>query len=126
MIKRNNKGQFAKGNYSGRRFTSGDLQGNTYARNNKPNRTSFAVGITTMEKHPSWKGGIQHNKNDVAYVAIGPNKRVRRPRYVWEQHYGELPKGYLIWHKDGNRLNDDIDNLEAITRAECIARNNKL
>ena len=123
MIKRNKKGQFRKGNYSGRRFTSGDLEGNTYARNNKPNRTTFQKGLFTMEKHPCWKGGTQYNRNDCAYVAIGTNKRKRRPLHVWETAYGPLKAGLLIVHKDGNKNNDSLENLEAITRAELLRRN---
>lgn len=30
---------------------------------------------------------------------------------VWEKHYGEIPKGMQVHHKDGNKLNNNIDNL---------------
>ena len=30
---------------------------------------------------------------------------------VWEQHYGSIPKGMQIHHRDGNKLNNNIDNL---------------
>ena len=37
-------------------------------------------------------------------------------RDVWEFHHGPIPDGCHIHHKDGNHLNNDIQNLECITR----------
>ena len=39
-------------------------------------------------------------------------KGKRLHRVVWEYHNGEIPKGYHIHHKDGDRNNNDISNLE--------------
>ena len=39
-------------------------------------------------------------------------------RFVYEQAYGEIPEGYVIHHKDGNKKNNRIDNLEMITSSE--------
>ncbi len=39
-------------------------------------------------------------------------------RAVWEHHNGPIPDGYDIHHGDGNPLNNDIENLECIDRAE--------
>lgn len=36
-------------------------------------------------------------------------------RLVYEKYYGKIPHGYQIHHKDGNKLNNSIDNLEALT-----------
>jgi hypothetical protein len=33
----------------------------------------------------------------------------------WERHHGPVPAGYQIHHKDGNRQNPDIGNLELLT-----------
>ena len=35
-------------------------------------------------------------------------------RDVWEYHNGPIPDGYVVHHKDENKLNNDISNLEAI------------
>jgi hypothetical protein len=35
-------------------------------------------------------------------------------RVVWEKHNGKIPKGFHIHHKDENRLNNEIDNLECL------------
>lgn len=45
-------------------------------------------------------------------------KRIRLHRYVWEKHNGEIPKGYHIHHKDHNKFNNDISNLELISASE--------
>lgn len=104
-------------------FTSEGIRGNQFAKGNKPNRTTFKKGQFVMENHPSWKGGIQKLKTGEHYINLGQGKRIRRPRYNWEQVYGPLPKGYVIYHKDRDTTNDHIENLEAISRAELLKRN---
>ncbi len=79
----------------------------------------------TGENHPSWKGGVQKIKNDCAYIWKDTNVRVRRPRAIYEEHYGPIPKGYIIRHLDGNPYNDSPDNLEAISRSENMKLNSK-
>ena len=39
------------------------------------------------------------------------HKGKRLHRTVWEHHNGDIPKGYHVHHKDGNRCNNDISNL---------------
>lgn len=39
-------------------------------------------------------------------------------RVVWEHFKGPIPKNHVIHHKDGNKLNNSIDNLECLTQAE--------
>ena len=39
-------------------------------------------------------------------------------REVWKAHHGPIPKGCIIHHRDGNPLNNDIDNLECVTRKQ--------
>lgn len=44
-------------------------------------------------------------------------------RHVWEQHFGAIPKGYVIAFKDGWRQNCEPENLECISRTELARRN---
>lgn len=37
---------------------------------------------------------------------------------VYKFHHGEIPKGCVIHHRDGNPLNNDIENLVAVTPSE--------
>lgn len=39
-------------------------------------------------------------------------------RQIWIDHHGEIPEGHIIHHKDGNPLNNEIGNLEAMPRGE--------
>lgn len=120
---RDKKGRFIDGEVGKEyRFTSESMKGNTYSKGNKPNKTTWRKGDTAMEKHPQWKGGLQKWR-DGYYVQVATGKRISRGRHVWEQVYGEIPKGYIIRHKDGNKFNDKIGNLECISRAENILRN---
>lgn len=37
---------------------------------------------------------------------------------VWTENNGPIPKGYDIHHKNGNRFDNDIANLELVPHAE--------
>lgn len=58
-------------------------------------------------------------KNGYRLITIN-NRRVYEHRLVWEQHYGEIPKGYHIHHKNGNKLDNSIENLELINAKEHV------
>ena len=42
----------------------------------------------------------------------------RLHRYVWKYHYGEIPEGYDIHHIDGDKGNNDISNLQMLSKHE--------
>jgi hypothetical protein len=116
MDMRNEKGQFVKGISAWNKGMKGF----------RPSiETEFKEGLNTGEMHPSWNGGVQMMKNDCVYLWDGTNKRKRRPRAVWEQHHGSLPNGMVIIHLNGDKNDDDISNLKAISRAELLRLNSK-
>lgn len=39
-------------------------------------------------------------------------------RQIWKDNFGEIPKGFHIHHKDGNPLNNELNNLECISPKE--------
>jgi len=39
-------------------------------------------------------------------------------RDIWQEANGEIPKGYVIHHKDGNSLNNNIENLQIMSKGE--------
>jgi len=48
----------------------------------------------------------------------------KRTTYArWVMGYKDIPAGHIVYHKDGNVLNNHPDNLEIITRAELLKRN---
>ena len=43
---------------------------------------------------------------------------IQYSRYVWAKHNGEILKGILIHHIDGNKMNNNIKNLQMMTSKE--------
>ena len=55
------------------------------------------------------------------YPAIflnGKNQHIHR--LEWIKHYGDIPENCIIHHKDHNKLNWNIDNLELLNRSQHI------
>lgn len=48
--------------------------------------------------------------------------KIRAHTWVWKNNYGEIEKGYHIHHKDGNKSNNDISNLEIIKATEHLKK----
>ena len=122
------------------------MLGNTLAVGNKPNRTTFQRGNTPwnadrkgLHLSPATEfqaGRCSPTKAPIGTVSVRISKRAGYGRashqdqlepnvwklravVVWEgPPNGPLPPGKLIHHKDRNALNDAIDNLECLTKAE--------
>lgn len=63
---------------------------------------------------------------DGEYPAVFKNgKNYHLHKLVWEDYYGEIPNGYVIHHKDENKLNWDIENLELLSRKDHLAKHRK-
>lgn len=75
-----------------------------------------------MEKtlHTPW--GTARINNDGYYWITSKkegNHRKLLHRLIWEDFYGcEVPKGYIIHHKNGNKLDNCILNLQLMSRAD--------
>lgn len=57
------------------------------------------------------------------YPAIflnGQNQHVHR--LEWERHHGKPPKGAIVHHIDGNKLNWHISNLQLLSRSDHLKR----
>lgn len=52
------------------------------------------------------------------YAAMANGTTTYLHRAIWEKHNGPIPPGYHVHHKDGNPLNNAIENLEALPAAE--------
>lgn len=50
-------------------------------------------------------------------------KWVRYSHHVFASYYGEIPKGMIIRHRNGNRLDFRLENLELITKRENYLKN---
>lgn len=45
-------------------------------------------------------------------------KNILLHRYIWEKYNGKIPSGYQIHHKDKNRRNYNLNNLELVKTSE--------
>ena len=73
-----------------------------------------------MEYKRTVFNGQAYNWDGRYYAPVGgcANGRKRLHQAVWEFHNGEIPKGHYVHHKDGDRGNNIISNLEVITPKE--------
>lgn len=69
---------------------------------------------------PLYFDGHKINRSSSSgYPTIFVNgKNVLLHRYVWEKHNGEIPSGFEIHHKNKNRLDWNIENLELLSVKE--------
>lgn len=93
-------------------------------------------GLTHSNKTSFKKGNIPANHKEVGYEKINtdgyieikiaePNIFKLKHRYLYEQKYGEIPKGYNLIFADGNRQNLNLDNLILVSNAQLLIINQK-
>lgn len=87
-----------------------------------------------------WNKGVAignshiHNLKNVGYEYINssgftmmkldnPTRWVHKHRYLYEQQFGEIPKGKVLIFLDGNKQNLNLDNLHCITRKQLMKMN---
>ncbi len=72
---------------------------------------NFKTGIKLKRKYKRYNGTLMLNS-----------------KAVWLEHnkLKEIPKGYVIHHKDGDSLNDNIENLILMTDSEHKSYHNKI
>lgn len=134
---RDSKGRFGKGNQSGKLFQKGETPWNKgkygYMGRNSTSFTKEEVeekgkkgeGVPKISKGNHLVCSCSERKpvvqkNGKVYQT---RKRISYARYVLEQNGVVVPKGAVIWHKDGDFQNNELSNLEIITRAELCKRN---
>ena len=47
-------------------------------------------------------------------------------RVVWTQHHGAIPKGMQIHHRNSNKLDNRIENLELVTRSQNAQKSDRM
>ena len=63
-----------------------------------------------------------HRKEKRQWIKVSePNTWEVYAVYLWKKYNNkEIPKGYIIHHKNKNKLDDRIENLELLSRKEHI------
>lgn len=90
----------------------------------KENSGSFKKGRESEDRRRIGTMVIRKGKsgNERVWVKVADNRNSYdwelRAVVRWRKVHGPIPEGMIIHHKDRNTLNDDITNLELLTRAE--------
>ena len=106
-------GYFPKGNIPFNKGTKGIM---------KANKTSFKKGRKPRNYKPV---GTERITED-GYTEIkvkDPNVWKLKHRIIYEEHYGEIPKGYVVMFLDRDKSNFDINNLILISRNQLKTLN---
>lgn len=72
------------------------------------------------DTHQSFNGNIFY-KNQSGHF----NANYAIHRAIWFYYYGAIPINYEIHHKDSNKANNDISNLQLLTKSEHKSLHNK-
>ena len=67
---------------------------------------------------------VYMNGNYPAIFLNGQNQHVHR--LEWEKHNGKIPEGFIVHHKDENKLNWSIENLELLSRGDHIKKHKNI
>lgn len=78
-------------------------------------------------EHQEFNGIIFYQTSPTDYFRHSQGRTtILMHRYVWEYYNCPIPKGYHVHHKDGNRANNDISNLELLRGIEHEKLHGKL
>jgi len=89
---------------------------NRFKKGHTPGNTLHNGAITLRVKS-------NNCKEKYYFIRLSLGKWDLLHRHLYRQHYGDIPKGYVVAFKDGNSLNCEIDNLELLTRKQNMLRN---
>ena len=89
---------------------------------NKDVENRFKKGNTNQRK-PIGSEWVKPSSKDVYIKVANPDVWVLKKKYVYEQHFGKLPKDYQIICKNGNKQDIRIENLLAIKQTDLLFLN---
>ena len=65
--------------------------------------------------------GSERIKNGYIFIKVAnPQKWVEKQRYIYEKHFGKIPRGYKVMFLDDNITNFDINNLVLVKNREAL------
>ena len=82
-------------------------------------KTTFRNGKEVVQLMKIKAKQLKPYKSKVGYLVVNIKGRVKYVHHmVYEAYIGPREKGMTLNHKDGNKLNNNISNLEQVTYAE--------
>ena len=113
-----------------------------FKKGQKPwNAGSKGQGLTKSNPGSFKKGNVPANTKHLYFERINKDRLVEikvpipnpvkktktrfmhKQRWVYEQHFGPIPDGYVVSFRDGNRENFDPENLMLLSKAEIMRFN---
>lgn len=76
------------------------------------------------EKYKSYYG-VRFCRDDKTGYYLNTTLHIRAHRFVWERHKGPIPDGMHIHHIDGDKSNNEIDNLELMSPSDHLSMHMK-
>lgn len=80
--------------------------------------------MTNQRQNCTIKHEIGHesnpDKNGLIRVKINEKQWVYKQRYIYEQHYGKIPKGYKVIFLNGDKTDFRIENLAAVPYKDVL------
>lgn len=110
-----NKGKYGYMSANRTSFTKEDLEAKRII--GKPRKDRDGMICCSEEKVPvrSYNGKVYMHQRRVSYS-----------KWLMEQQLGrKLESNEIVYHIDGDKYNNELSNLEVITRAELLKRNEK-
>jgi hypothetical protein len=101
-----------------------------FGRHHSPETRKKMKEAKRGEKHNNWRGGILRWESRIYLYrpdhpkATSDNPHIARSHLVWEAHHGPLPAGFVIHHQNGDPRDDQIENLQMLTRSDHTALHN--
>jgi DNA-directed RNA polymerase subunit RPC12/RpoP len=74
-----------------------------------------------MTNHQEHYGKKFYQDKDKGYWISTCCPKIRAHRWVWIQNHGKIPKGYHVHHRDENKSNNSIENLELIESSRHLS-----
>lgn len=86
-------------------------------------KTEFKKGHVPSVVYPA---GCKRLRSDGYYKIKIDGKWFTYSRYIWEKHYGPIPEGCVLIHLDGNKGNDDLNNLRLVKKSVIPVSRDKM
>lgn len=71
-----------------------------------------------MAEKYQYYNGVKFTKDEKTGYYLNSTLRIRMHRFVWVCEKGEIPKGYDVHHIDHDKSNNDISNLELLSKKQ--------
>ena len=73
-----------------------------------------------MSEKYQFFNGLKFTRDDKTGYYLNSTNRLRIHRAVWEYFNGPIPDGFHVHHKDGDKSNNSIENLELMKAGEHL------